>query len=74
MTDRRDSLAEAHEGTFDWAFEEGTTEILTNRLILDGKVYDRYRTVDMNFKGWLRENDGLYTVMGKPGSGKSTFM
>jgi hypothetical protein len=29
MTDRRDTLAEAQEGTFDWTFLEGKTQFLT---------------------------------------------
>jgi dephospho-CoA kinase len=33
MTDRRDTLAEAQEGTFDWTFLEGETKFLTWRWI-----------------------------------------
>jgi dephospho-CoA kinase len=76
MTDRRDALAEAQEGTFDWTFLEGETEFLTRRRIgSEGLVRDDFRNIQMNFKAWLEADDeGLFCVMGKPGSGKSTFM
>lgn len=75
MTDRRDALAEAHEGTFDWTFLEGEIRLLTHREVLSNSVRDTYKTVDLSFKRWLQSSDeGLYVVLGKPGSGKSTFM
>ena len=76
MTDRRDTLAEAQEGTFDWAFLEGKTRFLTRRwIICEGVSHDDFQDVQMSFKAWLEADDeGLFCVMGKPGSGKSTFM
>jgi hypothetical protein len=76
MTDRRDTLAEAQEGTFDWTFLEGKTKFLTGHW-KDHKdvVQDHFKDVQMSFKTWLEaDNEGLFCVMGKPGSGKSTFM
>jgi dephospho-CoA kinase len=76
MTDRRDTLAEAQEGTFDWTFLEGETKFLRRRWMdHKGVVQDDFRKVEMSFKAWLEARDeGLFCVMGKPGSGKSTFM
>jgi hypothetical protein len=76
MTDRRDTLAEAQEGTFDWTFLEGETKFLKRRWVdLKGVSHDVLQDVQMSFKAWLEaDDDGLFCVMGKPGSGKSTFM
>lgn len=76
MTDRRDTLREAEEGTFDWTFLEGETKFVTQRRVdKEGVSTDRYEDVEMNFKIWLEaEDESLFCVMGKPGSGKSTFM
>jgi hypothetical protein len=76
MTDRRDTLAEAQEGTFDWTFLGGKTKFLTRRWINQAGVSrDDLKDVQMSFKAWLEADDeGLFCVMGEPGSGKSTFM
>jgi dephospho-CoA kinase len=76
MMDRRDTVAEAQNGTFDWTFLEGKTEIVTRRWIDRKGVSQEYsEAVQMSFKAWLETDDeGLFCVMGKPGSGKSTFM
>jgi hypothetical protein len=75
MHDRRDAVTEAHEGTFDWAFLEGETQFIEERGVDGYERFDRSRTVDMNFKSWLQDKDqGMYCVVGKPGSGKSKFM
>lgn len=77
MDDRRNALAEAHAGTFDWTFLEGKTDFVTSRYFdtYDGKEYTRTQEVDMSFKTWLEgEDPGLFCIEGKPGSGKSTFM
>jgi hypothetical protein len=75
MLDRRDVLTEAHQGTFDWKFLEGDTQFVEKRYEGGDGEYDRFRNVDMNFKSWLHDTDeGLFCILGKPGSGKSTFM
>lgn len=76
MTDRRDTVAEAQEGTLDWTFLEGKTKILKSRGIdHEGVSWENSEDVQMNFKAWLEADDeGLFCVMGKPGSGNSTFM
>lgn len=74
ISDRRDALAEAHERTFDWTFLEGQTEFLREHHVYKDQDWESYDTVDMSFKSWLQqEGQGLFCVMGKPGSGKSTF-
>jgi hypothetical protein len=76
MSDRRDTLTEAQEGTFDWTFLEGKTKFLTGHWKgSKGVSHDSFKDVQMSFKAWLEADDeGLFCVMGKPGSGKSTFM
>jgi dephospho-CoA kinase len=76
MTDRRDTLAEAREGTFDWTFLEGETKFPTRRWInWKGVSHEDFQNIQVSFKAWLEADDeGLFCVMGKPGSGKSTFM
>lgn len=73
MNDRRDVLAEAHEGTFDWAFLDGDTDFVTKRFLLTEEAYTS--SIRMNFKTWLQDDSqGLFYFTGKPGSGKSVFM
>jgi hypothetical protein len=76
MTDRRDTLAEAQEGTFDWTFLGGKTKFLTKRWIdHEGVSHGDFQDVQVSFKAWLETDDeGLFCVMGRPGSGKSKFM
>jgi ABC-type multidrug transport system fused ATPase/permease subunit len=75
MHDRRDALTEAHEETFDWTFLDGETQFVEKRIEFGNGQFDRLRTVNMDFKSWLENKDGnMYCVVGKPGSGKSTFM
>lgn len=58
MQDRREWISEAHAKTFNWALE-GKTE---------------GHTPWSDLKKWLRQEDGLYWLSGKAGSGKSTLM
>lgn len=77
MEDRRNALAGAHEGTFKWTFLEGKTDFVKSRWFdeHDSGEYLETEPIDMNFKTWLEaENQGLFCIVGKPGSGKSTLM
>ncbi|PYI29498.1 hypothetical protein BP00DRAFT_400572 [Aspergillus indologenus CBS 114.80] len=64
MTDREDSVAVAHDGTFDWI------------LAADGSKGHHSSNVQESLVSWLSSgsNDGIFWVSGKPGSGKSTLM
>ncbi|OJK02235.1 hypothetical protein ASPACDRAFT_58583 [Aspergillus aculeatus ATCC 16872] len=64
MTDREDSVAVAHDGTFDWI------------LAADGSGDHNSSSVQESLVSWLSSgnNDGIFWVSGKPGSGKSTLM
>lgn len=56
--DRYEAISDAHRETFEWAFEEPKS--------------DQYSW--SNLQSWLVNEDGIYWVSGKAGSGKSTFM
>ena len=58
MEDREDRIAQAHEKTFQWIFEETNLQ----------------QTRWSNFKDWLESDSQLYWITGKAGSGKSTLM
>jgi hypothetical protein len=58
MEDRQSRIEVAHAGTFKWIFRED----------------DRQPHSWPNFKRWLREENGIYWLAGKAGSGKSTLM
>lgn len=58
IDDRRDRIPEAHAETFEWIFH-------------DPKQRDKPWA---NFAKWLGDQDGLYWIGGKAGSGKSTLM
>jgi hypothetical protein len=74
MHDRRDALAEAYNGTFSWILQEGERRA-PDYGHRSAYLLDRHRNVDAVFRAWLGNMDqGLFCVMGKPGSGKSTFM
>jgi hypothetical protein len=55
---REEQVEEAHKHTFRWIFDDSPDAL------------GRWA----NFAQWLREDDGMYWIMGKAGSGKSTLM
>lgn len=75
MNDRRDTVAQAHEGTFDWTFMEGETTFVTYCWGSAQSETRETSTIQMSFKAWLQDDTPrLFSFTGKPGSGKSTFM
>src|SRR2546421_5290227 len=58
MQDREFRIAEAHEKTFRWIFEDS----------------DNLELPVWNLKDWLQSDDQLYWITGKAGSRKSTLM
>lgn len=58
MTHRYEEVAEAHQTTFNWIFDESTDE----------------QKPWANFSEWLRNGEGVYWIRGKAGSGKSVLM
>lgn len=64
---RREMLTEAEGGTFDWAFKDA-------ELKLRGRNW-LWEKVKLTFKPWLEgDGEGMFCFVGKPGSGKYTFM
>ncbi|TVY82832.1 hypothetical protein LSUE1_G004720 [Lachnellula suecica] len=58
MSNRYESLREAHANTFEWVFSTSSHG--------NGQWY--------NLASWLKTGKGIYWISGKPGSGKSTLM
>lgn len=84
MTDRRDALAEAHEKTFGWTLSVPRDKSQSDDSNEDSDDSDEdsydsdedgHATSHAKLNSWLQQDaNGLFCVMGKPGSGKSTFM
>jgi hypothetical protein len=60
MSRREDSISKEHENTFGWILEGASTEKESLPVV--------------NFLDWLVEEEPVYWISGKPGSGKSTLM
>ena len=58
--DRYLKIENAYWKTFEWIFEEG--------------IKGEGRHQDIRFVEWLQNQNGVYWISGKPGSGKSTLM
>lgn len=58
MSNRYESLTEAHPDTFEWALSNS----------------GHGQLAETNLATWLRTGSGIYWISGKPGSGKSTLM
>ncbi|KAF2470927.1 uncharacterized protein BDR25DRAFT_152265, partial [Lindgomyces ingoldianus] len=56
--DRHNRIAERHQKTFEWIYEDSPTKPNTW----------------VNFSEWLERGTDIYWITGKPGSGKSTLM
>ncbi|KAI9762718.1 MAG: hypothetical protein M1840_001185 [Geoglossum simile] len=59
IADRKEAIAEAHQRTFSWIFEEGASA---------------EKALWSSFADWLRYGTGVYWITGKAASGKSTLM
>ncbi|KAK7188949.1 hypothetical protein PSPO01_05058 [Paraphaeosphaeria sporulosa] len=61
MSQRYDTIIEAHEETYDWIFAP--------------EAYpERDARSQIEFRQWLENGTDVYWISGKPGSGKSTLM
>jgi hypothetical protein len=58
MTERQDDIAEAHKRTFQWVYSDSPNSFRSWHSL----------------SHWLRNEQGLYWMNGKAGSGKSTLM
>ncbi|KAK7756498.1 hypothetical protein SLS62_001332 [Diatrype stigma] len=64
MNARENIIVDASKETVEWIFDDGPQE---PELV-------RYSRPDCEFRSWLRSDEPMYWVNGKPGSGKSTVM
>ena len=63
MKDREEDVVEAHKETLDWLFDESISK--------PGSDADKPAA---NFPRWLKNDQSIFWVNGKAGSGKSTLM
>lgn len=62
MDSRFISVHDAEVDTFDWIFDQ------------PDKVLAREPDLTLTFPNWLKSGSGIFHIVGKPGSGKSTLM
>ncbi|KAF7505514.1 hypothetical protein GJ744_000676 [Endocarpon pusillum] len=69
ISDRYESIDEAHKRTFEWIFDQSpaTSGQQGQDPMARHQVWD-------SFVQWLHDTESLYWLCGKPGSGKSTLM
>jgi hypothetical protein len=60
MDRRKELISKEHENTFKWVLEQVPSEDSSQRPV--------------NFADWLRKDESVFWISGKPGSGKSTLM
>jgi hypothetical protein len=78
MRDRIDTVANAHDSTFRWIFNDGSTDESHGGNGSDnewaGEFDEAARAKVDSFVEWLSSGTGVYHIAGKLGSGKSTLM
>jgi hypothetical protein len=78
MRDRIDTVANAHNSTFRWIFDDGSREGSDGKDDSDNEwagVFDEAARAKVDsFVEWLSSGTGVYHIAGKLGSGKSTLM
>jgi hypothetical protein len=78
MRDRIDTVANAHDSTFRWIFDDGSREESDGKNDSDNEwagVFDEATRAKVDsFVEWLSSSTGVYHIAGKLGSGKSTLM
>ncbi|KAH7348420.1 hypothetical protein BKA65DRAFT_550493 [Rhexocercosporidium sp. MPI-PUGE-AT-0058] len=66
MNRRYDQVETAHGDTFRWILENDNLEW--------EDVYGRKHQIAVGFRSWLSGGSGIFQIIAKPGSGKSTMM
>jgi hypothetical protein len=78
MRNRIDTVANAHDSTFRWIFDDGSREGSDGKNDSDNEwagVFDEAARAKVDsFVEWLSSGTGIYHIAGKLGSGKSTLM
>ncbi|KAI1642011.1 uncharacterized protein F4817DRAFT_363355 [Daldinia loculata] len=59
---RYDEVHDNFANTFEWIFREPQ------------KLFEAEPDLKMSFTDWLRDGEGIFHILGKPGAGKSTLM
>jgi hypothetical protein len=69
LTDQRFAdVRDAHDNTFKWVFDSQSNKNSSKKL--DSQMLEFAN----NMQDWLASRDGVFQIVGKPGSGKSTLM
>jgi hypothetical protein len=82
LTDQRFAdVRDAHDNTFNWVFDGQSNE--NSSKDLDSQILDENSSEGLDsqmlefantMQEWLTSQDGVFQIIGKPGSGKSTLM
>ncbi|KAF8856104.1 hypothetical protein BDZ45DRAFT_745822 [Acephala macrosclerotiorum] len=79
MQDRFGRIPAAYRKTFDWIFSKDDTGVDVPKSTINEEELENVSDGEHdprwdNFVRWLRSDDDLYWITGKPGSGKSTLV
>ncbi|KAF2849507.1 hypothetical protein T440DRAFT_555812 [Plenodomus tracheiphilus IPT5] len=73
ITERHETIADAHRETFRWVYYQDHEEIATSADADSPAASPSDRQYN-SFSDWLSGTGTMYWITGKPGSGKSTLM
>ena len=74
MDQRREEVERAHKDTFQWIFD-GYQAAIENTSASEALLTSHsMQSKNTSFVTWLREENGIFWIHGKPGAGKSTLM
>ena len=74
MDQRHEEVEKAHKNTFRWIFDGYRTDAGDTTESWNLVTPNPTRPQNTGFVTWLREENGIFWINGKPGAGKSTLM
>jgi hypothetical protein len=73
ISDRHETITEAHKDTFRWVYHRDH-QSLTEPTTSEDQTVDAPAPQYNNFADWILSDQQVYWITGKPGSGKSTLV
>ncbi|OMP85851.1 hypothetical protein BK809_0002062 [Diplodia seriata] len=74
IADRHERIEEAHRRTFEWISSESSSETASSCSPNILESSKNLPPINIGFVDWLRSDQQLFWITGKPGAGKSTLM